>query len=199
LVISRSLVSCYLRFLSPDSAAFKLGYKMVVSVGDDEIDFAQGEEYAEVISQAFGSIEGHPAPADLKRVRIRDIALPISSDHLTHVASEIKRLLKINNPWEELTLDVSDPRLYLAPFIDHPNFYPHPEIKNLTIVEGPRNTLGEDFKATIVEFAKMQHTAGVSLESVGFRTQGVLADVVERLQPWVGAVHIVAGGDVADG
>ena len=200
--ITTECLMCYLSFLSPGSAALKLGYR-IIDVDEDEEDEDEsrlrpmlGREYVAVFSQACQAIRNHPQLANVKRMRIQDWRAPVSSSQLKRVVMEVGQLFKSMGPLEELTLDASDLRPYFAPFIDdHPDFddakrsYTYPQIKVLTIATGLRGPLEADSEAAIVEFTKFQHTKGVPLELVVFQMVEPPAGTVERLQQWVGAVN----------
>jgi hypothetical protein len=73
--------------------------------------------------------------------------------------------------------------------------FAYPRIKGLAIADR-QNSLGAISKDAIIELAKYQHTLGVPIEFVSFWAREPPVDVMERLQPWVGAVHCHQEGAV---
>ena len=192
-----TIVSSSLSFVTPGPVTFRLGYRMVA--GDEyhsETRVSLGEKHSEVVSQAFGAILEHPLLSNIKRLRIWDRHLSLAPHHFARVMNQAARFFKSVGPLEELTLDVTDLRLYLAPFFDLPEFRDlrqlaaFPAIKGLTIAEQSGEPLTEECAAAIVELAKSQHELGVPFERVMLHTMDPPAAMVARLEPWVGTVRV---------
>ena len=198
LVTSRNLL-CYLTLLSPDSAVLDLGYGIVASEDDDDFDIIEqisADQQAEVFCQACNSIQGHPLFPNVSSLYIQDRGAFYNQVQRARIAVGIGLLLRRAGTLDDLTLDLSDLQLFVAPFIDHPffqdlnNWYTYPQIKTLTIIErGIFKHLEEECKVAIVELAKRQHGLGVPFECVEFQMVILPEDMVERLQPWVGATY----------
>lgn len=187
-------VSCHISFISSDSTVLELGHSAAAAGDEEEPGVTPGQEYVEVLSQASRSIRTHPLLANVKRLTIDDLSPGLTPNELTGVANEVGQLFKSMGRLEKLTLSALDLQPYLAPFIDLPEFddvkqsYAYPRIDSLTI--GPeRKDFQMSSKAAIVEFAKSQHALGVPFDRVEFRTEETPTDMVELLQPWVGAVN----------
>jgi hypothetical protein len=129
---------------------------------------------------------------------------PIDPDQLRRAAGVIGRLFKSMGPLEDLVLDASDLRPYLAPFIDLPDFYDlkqsyvYPRIRDLTILYR-EELLDKGSEDAIVEFAKAQYAKGVPFRSVVFPSEEIATDIAERLQLWVCGVHFHQKMNEADG
>ena len=191
------VLSCSLSFISPGPAILELGYRAIAQEDDDnDTEISLGEKHAGVVSQACVVIRNHPLLYNIKRLRIRDSHVSLTSDQLTHVAKEAVQLFKSVGPLEELTLNVVDLRPYLAPCLGLPEFRDvkqpdvFPAIKELTIVGRLKESLKEECMTAVVEWAKSQHSLGVPFECVTFRVRDPPFTMVERLGPWVGTVHL---------
>ena len=189
-------LSCSLSFLSPGPATLELGYRMIVrDLGDEdegETDIDLGEKHAQVFYDATKAIRHHPSLGNIKRLSIRDRPVGLAADPRRRIANEVGELFNSVGPLEELTLNVSDLRPYLAPFLDLPEFRyvqwdTFPLTKELTIAG--LEPLKEECGDAIVELAKSHHALGVPFECVIFHMKDPPLAMAERLEPWVDTVH----------
>ena len=192
------IIACFLTFLSPDPAALTLGFKVNAGYDDeedDELEMTLGRRHAEIFSRASITIWTHPLLANVKRLSIQDNHIAIDSDELTQITSEVKQLFESMGPLDALTLDVSDLRPYLAPFLDVPEFLDmdqldgFPPIKKLAVSQPPQAPAKQECMAAVVELAKSQHAAGVPFERVTIHMMDPPPEMADRLEQWVGAVH----------
>jgi hypothetical protein len=112
-----------------------------------------------------------------------------------HIAENVGQLFGSLGPLDELALDVSDLRPYLAPFIDLSNFHSmrlafvYPKIARLVIADQSPRTLQVALEVGILRFAKSQYESGAPFEHVEFQMKIPPTETVERLQQWVGSVR----------
>jgi len=185
--------SCSLSFLSPDSTTLELGYRMITD-DDFETDIPLEEKHVEVFSHASKAIRNHSRLGDVKRFRIKDRPVSLTTLQILGVAKEAERLFMAMGPLDELILDVSDLRPYFNSLRHSPGpggtgpLNAYPLVKELTIIGQPQTLLGGQGMAGIVKVAKLRHALGVPFERVVFRMRDPPVTVVEELGPWVGAV-----------
>lgn len=189
-------VSCSLSFTSPGPVTFQLGYKiMVTEEGVRDLRSAPQTGYLQVFSWASSAIRNHPLLANVRRLRIQDKHIPLTEDQLKYVAENVGQLSGSLGPLDELALDVSDLRPYLAPFIDLPNVHSmrptfvYPKIARLVVADQSPRTLEVALKVGILRFAKSQYESGVPFEHVEFQMKIPPVETVGLLQQWVGSVH----------
>jgi len=185
-------IASTLTFQSFDMTFARLGVEVSGNI-DDEIEFQMSlEEMAlEIFSQGSRAVCDHPLLSGIKRLRISCGVFISEPIQLRSMANEVGRLFGFVGPLDELTLRGFDSSLYLATFLDLPEFkdmdHPivFPPIKWLTIshppMEGP-----EECIFAIVELAKLQHALGVPFERVTFLAKGLPAGMAEMLELWVG-------------
>ena len=187
--------SCSLSFISPGPAILGLYYRATLPDFGDASEVFLGDAHSGAFSRVCMTIRNHLLLGNIRRLRIQDSHIFLSSNQLARVAEEAIRLFTSMGSLEELTLDVVDLRPYLAPFLDLPEFQEmkqpdaFPAIKELTITERSKEPLKEECMAAIVEWAKLQHALGVPFERVIFRMKDSPVAMVGRLGPWVDAVH----------
>ena len=183
-------LSCSLSLLSPGPETLKLDYRMTGIIEDGVMAPLEGDS----VEVASHTIQDRPLLEDVKRLHIQDRHRFVSSDHLGRVTKVVRRLLKSMGSLEELTLDISDLRPYLAPFFNTPDFndleksHTYPQIKCFTI-SNRRSALEMDSRIAIAQFVESQHALGIPIERIVLRTVGPAEDLAEMVQPWVGVVH----------
>ena len=185
-------IACTLTFQSSDVTFTRLGFEVSGNT-DDETEFQMSlEEMAlEIFSQGSRAVCDHPLLSGIKRLHITCGVFISEPIQLRSMANEVGRLFESVGPLDELTLRGFDPGLYLATFLDLPEFKDmdqsivFPPVKWLTIshppMEGP-----EECIFAIVELAKLQHALGVPFERVTFLAKGLPAGMAEMLELWVG-------------
>ena len=169
-------ITCSLTFRSADATVVK--FRFEVDDGDETPETFS----CDVFSEACRAIRNLPRLADIKRLHID--GLDVEGESITRIAHEFGQILKSLGPLEELTIRYCDLRPY---FFYYPEIVSYPPIRVLTLTD-LWNTLRGDAVRGLVELVEVQHEMGVPFERVTIRSRGSLADVEERLRPWVGAV-----------
>ena len=185
-----------LSFLSPNLAALKFGCAVITPPESySGTPHSLGEGYSQVFSQASKAIREHPLLSNVKRLRIRDRHDFLPHYQLARIAEEATQLFKFVGSLEELILDADDLRPVLPPPSNFREFQDWMQpgafslIKELTI-ERLEKPLKEECMAAIVESVKSQYVLGVPFERVVFRMKDYPVGMVERLEPWVVALHL---------
>ena len=190
------LMMSFLAFPSPGPAVLRLGYK---NTERDVVCQVLGMRHVKMFSQISAAIQTHPLLPNVKRLCIQDKNITINfSSESTQIASEVKQLLESVGPLDALTLDVSDLRPYLTPFLGFPK--PRrlskrdafPLIKELAIAQPSWVPAGQECMVAVVELAKLQHVVGVPFERVIIYMENPPPEMAEWLSPWVGEVHCCA-------
>ena len=184
---------CRLAFRSLDGAVIEIFSKVTVGDEDeddeDEDSMAHERVYRQLFAEATGTIRNHPQLANIKCLRIHHNPLLIGPNEISHMAREVARLLETLGPLEELAIQC-ELRPYLDPFLTWPTVeegVAFPQIKNLTLSH-PVTLVGQEWKGTLVEFARSQRAQGVPFECVTIRSSRMPAWIEEELSPWVGSV-----------
>jgi hypothetical protein len=176
----------FLTFQSHDTV-IRLGFNLFASgAEEEELDLPWEEMDVEIFSQACSTIVGHPLLSHVKRLCIEGWTTVLA----TSSADVVVELFRCLGPLDELTFDGCNLEMFLAPFINLPEFgrfarvFPH--VKKLTISEGQMVDKWF-YMDTIVELAKSQYEQGKPLEHVVVGMSGIPAEMVEKLREWVGA------------
>ena len=170
-------IACSLTFRSADKTSITFSLKI-----DD--DWGTPESFSDdVFHEAFEAIRDLPLLANVKRLYVRGLLISVG-ESTTRIACGFGGLLRSLGPLEELTLCRCDMRPW---FFYYPEIVGYPPIKVLTLSD-TWNTLKEDVAGGLVRLAKAQHELGMAFEHVTIRSDLPLADVGERLRPWIGVV-----------
>ena len=176
------LIAYSLTFRSVNTAIVKFCFQV-----DEDYDIPESF-CCDVFSKACKTIRGLPLLANVKYLHID--GLYVESESITQIAHDVGGLLKSLGPLEELTIYDCDMRPY---FFYYPEITWYPPIRVLTLTDS-WDTLKGDAARGLVDLAKVQHELGVPFERVTVRSYGSIADVEEKLRPWVGEVHCVLYG-----
>ena len=186
------LIACSLTFQSSDATFIKLGFQ--VDCADEEV----GGPYRlcemmnrQIFFQACRAIQGHPLLSHVKRLHFKVQTKYWGVDYLIPMSDAVQELFRSLGPLDELTIHVFDLRIFLAPFIDLPEFWHFervfPSVKVLAISE---TRMFEERQGVngMVELVKSHHEQGKPFERVTVRAREIPTTTAERLRQWVNAV-----------
>jgi len=190
-----SVIECTLAFLSLDMTAIKLRLEVFgyIDVGN-EVQMTSEDVALQAFSQVSRIVRDHPLLPNIKHLYIECRDLIQDSVRSRSMANEVGRLFRSMGPLDRLTLHGCDLRLYLAPFLEFPEFedmeqsVKFPPIRELKISHPSFVGNGEEYMAAIVELAKSQHALGVPFGRVTVRGEHFPTATAEMLGPWVGEV-----------
>ena len=182
-----------LAFQASDATVITLGFGVTdTSMEVEDLNLSQDEMHLEIFSQAFRTIRGHPLLSCVKRLHIEDSVGLLGRKNLIPAANTVADLFKGLGPLDELTIRSPDAEIFLAPFVDLPEFRHFermfPPVKELTI--SAAWIVPGRYMDGIVELAKSQHELGIPFERVTVRMAEVSVGFVERLREWVSAVDV---------
>ena len=189
-LLLRSLIAYSLAFHSSDAAVIKFGFEADGSSGE-AWGLSYEEMHLEIFSQACRTIRDHPLLSHVKRFHIKDKTGTLGTNHAMPMAEVVRDLFGSLGPLDELTIDGFRLQIFLAPFIDLPEFQHFQRtfipVKKLTI---SRLGMVDEQLCTdaMVELARSQHELGKPFEHVRVRARRVPTAMVERLREWVSAV-----------
>ena len=160
--------ACSLTFKSPDGSIISLGLK--VHMEEEDLDSTWGEvDSLLIVSQAFSTIRSHPLLSHLKHLYLRDWTMNLGCDCVLPMVKAVGDLFRRLGPLDVLTINGWDATVFLAPFIDLPQFrhfervFPH--VEQLTILHGRMDDYPRCMDA-IVELAKSQYEKGKPFKRV---------------------------------
>ena len=180
-----SVVAYSLDFRSSDATVISLGFEVTRALGFavEPLLLTSERMTLEIFSQACRTIRDLPLLSHLKGLHIEGNAGALDLNCVDVVGDLFRSL----GPLDELTIDGFDIHIFLAPYIDLPEFQHFqrvfPSVKELTITE--RADDEERCPGAIVELAKSQHELGKPFERVTFHANWLPAALAERLRQWV--------------
>jgi hypothetical protein len=182
----RTVVTYSLTFQSSDATVLNL-VSEVIDTGAEV--FPLGEINLQIFSQACSTICGHPLFSHVKRLHIKDKTGTLGVGFVPPLVDVVGELFRRLGPLDEFTIHGCDLQIFLAPFINLPEFQyfvrVFPYVKNLTISEA-RMVDQQRCMDGLVELVKSQYEAGKPFERVTVCTGGI--PLAKRLVQWVGAV-----------
>jgi len=188
-----SIIECDLTFRSLDMTTLGLRLEVFGYLGvGDEFQMTSEDITLQVFSQAFRIVRDHPLLPNIKHLYIECRKHITDSVRSRSMANEVGRLFGSMGPLDRLTLHGCDLRLYLAPFLEFPEFedmeqpIAFPPIRELKISHPSTVGNEEEYMAAIAELAKSQHVLGVPFGRVTVRGQHFPTATAEMLGPWVG-------------
>jgi hypothetical protein len=181
-----------LTFQSPDATVIRLGFSLSGSDAEEEdLDLTLVQIDLEVFSQACSTIGGYPLLSHIKGLYVRGWARTLAVDSLLPMVGVVGELFRCLGSLDELTIEHCNLEIFLAPFIDLPEFrlparvFPH--VKKLTITEGQK-FWDQWCMDAIVELAKLQYEEEKPFEHVTVWAGEIPAGTAERLREWVSTV-----------
>ena len=186
-----------LTFQTSDATVIRLGFELTdTGRGEEEeeedFDLTWEEMHLEIFSQACKTIQAHPLLSHVKRLHIKDRTGAWGLNNLISAAKMVGDLFKSLGPLDKFTINSFDLQIFLAPFVDAPQFWRFervfPPVKELTVSV---TSLDEERRCldAVVELAKSRHKLGIPFERVTVRAREVSADMMRRLREWVSAAE----------
>ena len=190
-----SIIKCTLGFRSLDMTAIKLRFEVFgyLDVGN-RIQMTSEDIALQAFSQASKIVRDHAQLPNIKDLHIECRNLIPDPARSRSMVNEVGRLFRSMGPLDRLTLHGCDLRLYLAPFLEFPEFegmeqsITFPPIRELKISHPSLVGNEEEYMAAIVELARSQHALGVPFGRVTVRGEHFPTATAEMLGPWVGEV-----------
>jgi hypothetical protein len=179
-----------LTFQSSDATVITLDFNLSESEAEEEeLNLTRAEMDLEIFSQACSTIRGHLLLSHVRRLYIKDWVANLTA--VLPIVDVVGELFRCLGPLDELTFDGCDLEIFLAPFINLPE-YQHfarvfPHVRKLVISEG-QEVEEQHCMDAIVELAKSQYEQDKPLEHVVVGVRGIPAEMVEKLREWVGTV-----------
>ena len=186
-------IRCSLVFRSADAAVLKLGFD-IVETGEEEEELAMTFEEMgwEIFSQALATIRDYPLLSHIKRLHIKHrSAVP----DVHRWAEDVGELFSCLGPLDKLTIDGCDLQIFLAAFLEDPDFsdleetITFPWIKDLTILHPYMSWDEAGCMEAIVGLAESQDALGIPFERVAVRMWYLPTGMVEELEQWVNVVE----------
>ena len=180
-----------LTFLSSDTTVINLDFEVVATAsGEEDFELRWNETNLEIFSQACRIIRDHPLLSHVKRLYIIDMDTigSLGVDYVIPMANVVLDLFRSLGPLDKLTIHGFDLQVFIAPFIDLPEFKHFqrifPSVKELEISETWMVNKRRCADA-ILELAKSQYHLEKPFERMTINASKVSKTLAERLRQWV--------------
>jgi hypothetical protein len=163
-----------------------------IDAEEEELALSHRQMELEMFSQVCRTIGSHPLLSHVKRLNFEDNTGNQYADNVLPMADVVGELFEFLRSLDELIIQNCDLRIFLAPFINIPEFrnlrrrFPHVKeliLSEVCIVDAQQCLDG------IVELAKSQHELGKPFELVLAEERVIPAATVVRLRQWVGTAY----------